>query len=205
MELSWLQGALAQIENAKDLAELEGIRVSIVGKKGKLTEAFAELKNIQAEHKKEVAKTLNSAKSQIESALEKAKSDISQRLLESQLQSEKIGTSLGKWDIKINSCIKTGYNEAFIIDTATRDQILSKCKTPTERKHTEQLIKKMLKSTHIKNININGKIYDLSIYTMATPTKKGDKIPPIDINDYSTLKTYFDKKAKTLTGKGKGF
>ena len=94
MELSWLQGALAQIENAKDLAELESIRVSIVGKKGKLTEAFAELKNIQAEQKKEVAKTLNSAKSQIESALDSAKSAISQRLLESQLQSEKIDASL---------------------------------------------------------------------------------------------------------------
>ena len=179
MELSWLQVALAQIENAKDLAELEGIRVSIVGKKGKLTEAFAELKNIQAEHKKEVAKTLNSAKSQIESALEKTKSDISQRMLESQLQSEKIGISLGKWDIKINSGIKTGYNEAFIIDTATRDQILSKCKTPTERKRTEQLIKKMLKGTHIKNININRKIYDLSIYTMATPTQKEIKSLPL--------------------------
>ncbi|WP_258864527.1 Eco57I restriction-modification methylase domain-containing protein [Helicobacter sp. MIT 01-3238] len=40
---------------------------------------------------------------------------------------EQIGTPLKEWDIEINYGIKTGYNEAFIIDTATRDRILADC------------------------------------------------------------------------------
>ncbi|MGX3043831.1 type IIG restriction enzyme/methyltransferase [Helicobacter sp. T3_23-1056] len=40
---------------------------------------------------------------------------------------EKIGTPLKKWDIAINYGIKTGYNEAFIIDTATKEAILKAC------------------------------------------------------------------------------
>ena len=40
---------------------------------------------------------------------------------------EKIGTPLKQWDIEINYGIKTGYNEAFIIDTATKDRILADC------------------------------------------------------------------------------
>ncbi len=40
---------------------------------------------------------------------------------------KKIGTPLKEWDIAINYGIKTGYNEAFIIDTATKDSILDSC------------------------------------------------------------------------------
>ncbi|PAF41449.1 TaqI-like C-terminal specificity domain-containing protein [Helicobacter sp. 11S03491-1] len=40
---------------------------------------------------------------------------------------ERIGTPLKEWDISINYGIKTGYNDAFIINTAKRDEILSKC------------------------------------------------------------------------------
>ncbi|STO97883.1 Eco57I restriction-modification methylase domain-containing protein [Helicobacter canis] len=40
---------------------------------------------------------------------------------------EAIGTPLKEWDISINYGIKTGYNEAFIIDSHKRDEILSNC------------------------------------------------------------------------------
>ena len=40
---------------------------------------------------------------------------------------EAIGTPLKEWDISINYGIKTGYNEAFIIDSKKRDEILSNC------------------------------------------------------------------------------
>jgi type I restriction-modification system DNA methylase subunit len=36
---------------------------------------------------------------------------------------EKIGTPLKNWDVKINYGIKTGFNEAFIIDSKTKDQL----------------------------------------------------------------------------------
>lgn len=40
---------------------------------------------------------------------------------------EKIGTPLKEWDIEIYRGILTGYNEAFIIDTAKKDEILANC------------------------------------------------------------------------------
>lgn len=42
---------------------------------------------------------------------------------------EAVGTPLKDWDIRINYGIKTGCNEAFIISTEKRNEILSNCKT----------------------------------------------------------------------------
>ncbi|QQW77006.1 class I SAM-dependent DNA methyltransferase [Helicobacter pylori] len=63
---------------------------------------------------------------------------------------ESVGTPLKDWDIQINYGIKTGCNEAFIITTEKRDEILNACKTPEERKHTETLIKPILRGKDIK-------------------------------------------------------
>lgn len=62
---------------------------------------------------------------------------------------ERIGKPLKDWDVKIYIGILTGYNEAFIIDTKTRDKILSGCKTETERKMTEEFIKPVLRGRDI--------------------------------------------------------
>ena len=37
---------------------------------------------------------------------------------------EAIGTPLKKWDVAINYGIKTGFNDAFIIDKNTRDELI---------------------------------------------------------------------------------
>ncbi|GHR32308.1 hypothetical protein VN0464_00010 [Helicobacter pylori] len=63
---------------------------------------------------------------------------------------ESIGTPLKDWDIQINYGIKTGANEAFIIPTEKREEILNACKTQEERKRTETLIKPILRGKDIK-------------------------------------------------------
>ena len=63
---------------------------------------------------------------------------------------ESIGTPLKDWDIQINYGIKTGYNDAFIISTEKRNEILSKCQSPEERKRTEELIRPILRGRDIK-------------------------------------------------------
>ncbi|WP_257938068.1 Eco57I restriction-modification methylase domain-containing protein [Campylobacter lari] len=64
---------------------------------------------------------------------------------------EKHGTPLKDWyGLNINYGIKTGYNEAFIITTEKRDEILTKCKDETERERTAKLIRKMLRGRDIK-------------------------------------------------------
>lgn len=40
---------------------------------------------------------------------------------------EAVGIPLKDWDIQINYGIKTGFNEAFIIDAKKREELLKKC------------------------------------------------------------------------------
>ncbi len=70
---------------------------------------------------------------------------------------ESIGTPLKDWDIQINYGIKTGANEAFIIPTEKRDEILKNCddvqkdeKGMSERERTIELIKPILRGKDIK-------------------------------------------------------
>lgn len=63
---------------------------------------------------------------------------------------ESLGTPLKEWDINIYRGILTGYNEAFIIDSAKRDEILNNCKDKSEKTRTSKLIKKMLRGRDIK-------------------------------------------------------
>ena len=63
---------------------------------------------------------------------------------------EKVGKPLKKWDVKIYFGIKTGYNEAFIIDTKTRNKILANCRDEEERKRTEEIIKPVLRGRDIE-------------------------------------------------------
>ncbi|GAA7694564.1 class I SAM-dependent DNA methyltransferase [Helicobacter pylori] len=63
---------------------------------------------------------------------------------------ESIGTPLKDWDIQIYRGILTGANEAFIIPTEKREEILNACKTQEERKRTDALIKPILRGKDIK-------------------------------------------------------
>ena len=63
---------------------------------------------------------------------------------------EAIGTPLKYWDIQINYGIKTGFNDAFIISTEKRNEILANCKTEMERLRTADLIRPILRGRDIK-------------------------------------------------------
>lgn len=54
---------------------------------------------------------------------------------------ESVGTPLKDWDIQINYGIKTGFNDAFIISTEKRNEILDNCSSEEERTKTAELIR----------------------------------------------------------------
>lgn len=54
---------------------------------------------------------------------------------------EAVETPLKDWDIQINYGIKTGYNEAFIISTEKREEILTNCQSEDECERTAELIR----------------------------------------------------------------
>ena len=57
-----MQNFIEQIQECKNLNDLEALRVAVLGKKGILTESFAKLKDLAGEEKKEFAAKLNSQK-----------------------------------------------------------------------------------------------------------------------------------------------
>ena len=63
---------------------------------------------------------------------------------------EAVGTPLKDWDIQINYGIKTGFNDAFIISTEKRNEILANCQTEEERIRTAELIRPILRGRDIK-------------------------------------------------------
>ncbi|MGL2552074.1 class I SAM-dependent DNA methyltransferase [Helicobacter pylori] len=104
---------------------------------------------------------------------------------------ESIGTPLKDWDIQIYRGILTGANEAFIITTEKRDEILKNCddaqkdeKGMSERERTIELIKPILRGKDIKRYSYEW----ASLWVIATfPSLK------LDIDDYPSLKTYLSQ------------
>ena len=94
---------------------------------------------------------------------------------------EAVGTPLKDWDIQINYGIKTGYNDAFIIDTKKREEILANCQTEDERKRTAELIRPILRGRDIKRYGYNW----AGLYLIATfPSRH------YDIEQYPAVKNY---------------
>jgi hypothetical protein len=95
---------------------------------------------------------------------------------------EAIGKPLREWGVNIYRGILTGLNEAFIIDTATRQRILDACKDAAERQRTEAIIKPILRGRDIKRYTYEWK----GLWVIGTfPALR------LDIDDFPALKKYF--------------
>ena len=108
---------------------------------------------------------------------------------------EAVGTPLKDWDIQINYGIKTGYNDAFIIDTEKREAILANCQTEEERKRTAELIRPILRGRDIKRYG-----YDwANLWLIATfPSRH------YNIEEFPAVKAHllsFGKERLEQTGK----
>ena len=108
---------------------------------------------------------------------------------------EAVGKPLKDWDITINYGIKTGCNEAFIIDGAKREEILNNCKTTAERERTDALIRPILRGRDIKRYSYTW----ANLYLIATfPSRH------YNIDDYPAVKAHllsFGKERLEQTGK----
>lgn len=113
-------------------------------------------------------------------------------LLDLRDKMENIGTPLKDWGIQINCGIKTGANEAFIITTEKREEILNACKTQEERKRTETLIKPILRGKDIKRYSYEwASLWVINTHNGYTSNLKS-KIPPIDIEKYPAIKAHLN-------------
>ena len=111
---------------------------------------------------------------------------------------EKVAEPLKDWDVNIYRGILTGLNDAFIIDSDTRDKILNNC-VGEERERTQKLIRPILRGRDIKRYDYEW----AGLWLICTfPALK------IDIENFPSLKGYLQtflpyiaQSGETINGK----
>jgi adenine-specific DNA-methyltransferase len=106
---------------------------------------------------------------------------------------ERIGKPLKDWDVKINYGIKTGLNEAFIIDTTTKNKLCQ------EDPKSAEIIKSILRGRDIKRYGYEWK--DLWVISSHNgyKTENNEFVEPININDYPKIKQHLDQFEPALS------
>ncbi|MEL1245689.1 TaqI-like C-terminal specificity domain-containing protein [Flavobacterium sp. DGU11] len=100
---------------------------------------------------------------------------------------ENIGKPLKDWDIQINYGIKTGFNEAFIINSAKRDELIGKCPK------SEEIIRPILRGRDIKKYKADwAGLYIINTHT-GYKSQSGQIIPAVNIEEYPAIKDHLDK------------
>ena len=94
---------------------------------------------------------------------------------------EAAGTPLKDWNVDIFRGVLTGYNDAFIISSETREKILENCADESEKQRTSAIIRPILRGRDIKRYS-----YEYADqYIIATfPSRQ------YNIDDYPTLKQF---------------
>lgn len=102
---------------------------------------------------------------------------------------EAVGTPLKDWDINIYRGVLTGYNDAFIISTEKREEILANCQSEDERKRTAELIRPILRGRDIKRYGYNW----ANLWLINTHNGIQGKLERIHIEDYPAVKAHLDQ------------
>lgn len=94
---------------------------------------------------------------------------------------EAAGIPLKDWNVDIFRGVLTGYNDAFIISSETREKILENCADESEKQRTSAIIRPILRGRDIKRYS-----YEYADqYIIATfPSRQ------YNIDDYPTLKQF---------------
>ncbi len=95
---------------------------------------------------------------------------------------ERIGIPLKDWDIRINYGIKTGLNEAFIINTAKRDELIA------ADPNSAEIIKPILRGRDIKAYEHHW----AGLWIINSHNGDKDTVQ-ININDYPAIKNHLDQ------------
>ncbi len=103
---------------------------------------------------------------------------------------EKYGTPLKEWNIQINYGIKTGCNEAFIIDETKRAELIAK------DPNSAQIIRPILRGKDIKRYGYDFK----NLYLIASHNGYGN-VPRVNMDEYPAIKDWLDNGGIAYNGK----
>lgn len=108
---------------------------------------------------------------------------------------EELGTPLKDWDVNIYRGVLTGFNEAYIIETETKERLIA------EDHKSEEIIKPLLRGKDIKRYRTDWQ--DLWLINTHNGYGKGEeKIAPVDIQQYPGIKNHLDQYTFELEKRG---
>ena len=91
---SLLERAVESVNGSKDLASLDSIRVTFLGKTGEITSRLKELGKLSAEERPAAGQAINKVKAQIQQHLESRKSELQNAEIARKLEDESVDISL---------------------------------------------------------------------------------------------------------------
>ena len=101
---------------------------------------------------------------------------------------ETVGVPIREWDVQIYRGILTGYNDAFIISSEKRKEILANCADEDERERTAELIRPILRGRDIRRYG-----YDwANLWLINAHNGIRGKIERVHIEDYPAIKQHLD-------------
>ena len=101
---------------------------------------------------------------------------------------EAVGTPLKDWNVDIFRGVLTGYNDAFIISSEKREEILANCIDESERQRTAAIIRPILRGRDIKRYGYSWS----GLWLINTHNGTREGLERIHIEDYPSVKEHLD-------------
>ena len=101
---------------------------------------------------------------------------------------EDAGVPLKNWDVEMYRGVLTGYNDAFIITSEKREEILSNCADKSERERTAEIIRPILRGRDIRRYGYEW----ADLWLINTHNGIKDSLERIHIEDYPAIKQHLD-------------
>ena len=102
---------------------------------------------------------------------------------------ESIGIPLKDWDIEIYRGVLTGYNDAFIISSEKREEILDNCRSQDERQRTEEIIRPILRGRDIRRYSYQWS----NLWIINTHNGFKGELERVHIEDYPAIKQHIER------------
>ena len=102
---------------------------------------------------------------------------------------ESIGIPLKDWDIEIYRGVLTGYNDAFIISSEKREEILDNCRSQDERQRTEGIIRPILRGRDIRRYSYQW----ANLWLINTHNGIKGELDRVHIEDYPAIRQHIEQ------------
>lgn len=101
---------------------------------------------------------------------------------------EGAGVPLKNWNVEMYRGVLTGYNDAFIITSEKREEILSNCADDSERERTAEIIRPILRGRDIRRYGYEW----ADLWLINTHNGVKGSLERIHIEDYPSIKQHLD-------------